>query len=91
MNCRDLLGAISDYLDDEERAEICKQIERHLRDCPHCRVHVDTMRGTVALVREKGNGRCCESVVVRLKTRILSTRAGSVGKLRTPRPDESKD
>lgn len=76
MNCRDLLGAVHDYLDDEQRAEICKEIERHLEDCPHCKVHVDTLRGTVALVREKSNNRCCEKVVLRLRTRILTVKAG---------------
>lgn len=72
MNCRDLLEGLADYLDEDARAEICKQIERHMSECPDCRVYVDTLKGTVALVRDVGgSGRCCESVVVRLKTRIL--------------------
>jgi anti-sigma factor (TIGR02949 family) len=72
MNCRDLLNGISDYLDDELRREICQELEAHLVECPDCKVYVDTMKGTVALVRDLGNGRCEEAMVVRLRSRILN-------------------
>lgn len=49
-NCRHLLGALSDYVDETASREICAEIERHLEDCENCRVVVDTLRKTVYLV-----------------------------------------
>lgn len=49
-NCRYLLGALSDYVDETAGAEICAEIERHLQECENCRVVVDTLRKTVYLV-----------------------------------------
>ena len=51
-NCPHLLGALSDYLDQDVSAEVCAEIERHLRDCEDCRVVVDTLRKTVVLYRD---------------------------------------
>jgi anti-sigma factor RsiW len=49
-NCRHLLGALSDYVDDAAEQKICAEIERHLEGCENCRVVVDTLRKTVYLV-----------------------------------------
>jgi len=49
-NCRHLIGAISDYVDDAASQALCEEIERHLEECVNCRVVVDTMKKTVYLV-----------------------------------------
>jgi anti-sigma factor RsiW len=74
MNCKDLLGSLSEYLDEEAQRELCSEIERHLAKCPKCKVHVDTMARTVSLVRHLGEGRLREEVVIRLRTRICTRR-----------------
>jgi len=51
-HCRDILGGLNDYLDDEAGRIVCERIERHLADCPACRVVVDTTRRTVRFYRE---------------------------------------
>ena len=51
-NCEHLLADLSDYLDGEAAASTCAEIERHLGDCPDCRVVVDTLRKTISLYRE---------------------------------------
>lgn len=48
-NCRDLLGALSDYLDGEASARICAEITQHMATCERCRIVVDTLRRTVTL------------------------------------------
>jgi predicted anti-sigma-YlaC factor YlaD len=48
-NCRQLLGALSDYVDEDASQEICAEIERHLAGCENCRIVVDTLRKTVSL------------------------------------------
>jgi anti-sigma factor RsiW len=52
--CGELLGALSDYIDGELEEQLCAQIEAHMRDCPDCRVMVDTLRKTVVLYRTHG-------------------------------------
>lgn len=51
-SCRHLLDTLSDYLDGELSAELCRELERHLADCENCRVVVDTLRKTIELYRE---------------------------------------
>ena len=52
--CQRLLGQLSDYVDGELEQTMCEEIERHLADCPNCRVVVDTLGKTVALYRTRG-------------------------------------
>ena len=41
MRCRELLDALSDYVDGELDESLCADIEEHLKDCNPCRVEVD--------------------------------------------------
>ncbi len=50
--CRHWLEAIALYVDGDLEADLCQALEAHLRQCPDCRVLVDTMRQTVYLYRE---------------------------------------
>lgn len=49
-NCGSLLGSLSDYVDGELGAELCRQIEKHIAECEDCRIVVDTTRKTIDLV-----------------------------------------
>jgi anti-sigma factor RsiW len=49
-NCGSLLGYLSDYVDGELGAELCRQIEKHIAECDDCRIVVDTTRKTIDLV-----------------------------------------
>jgi anti-sigma factor RsiW len=49
MKCGDVEVLISDYLDQELLGEVCRQIEEHLAQCPHCRVEVSTLKRTIEL------------------------------------------
>ncbi len=51
-SCEHLLADLSDYLDGEAAASTCAEIERHLADCPDCRVVVDTLRKTISLYQD---------------------------------------
>ena len=52
MRCRDLLDALSDYVDGELDESLCADIEEHLKDCNPWRVEVDTVKKTVTLFRD---------------------------------------
>jgi anti-sigma factor (TIGR02949 family) len=49
--CMELLGRLSDYLDDDLPQDACRQLEEHLEDCPQCVAFLESLRRTVALVR----------------------------------------
>jgi anti-sigma factor RsiW len=47
--CKHLLGSLSEYIDGELQADLCAEIEEHIKDCENCRIVVDTLRKTVEL------------------------------------------
>lgn len=48
--CTQLLGYLSEYLDEElEDEQLCEEIESHLGSCENCRVVVDTLKKTISL------------------------------------------
>ncbi len=49
QDCRHLLAALGDYLDGTLEEQICRELERHMAECPNCRVVVDTMRKMIYL------------------------------------------
>ncbi|PKN99970.1 MAG: hypothetical protein CVU42_06370 [Chloroflexi bacterium HGW-Chloroflexi-4] len=49
QKCSAMLGDLSEYIDGSLQAEICEQIEEHMKTCDNCRVVVDTLRKTVEL------------------------------------------
>jgi predicted anti-sigma-YlaC factor YlaD len=51
-DCKDLLGALSEYLDGNEQAEMCTELRRHMATCEKCRVVVNSSRRTIELYRE---------------------------------------
>jgi anti-sigma factor RsiW len=66
MKCQEMLGSLSDYIDGELEAQLCAQIEAHMRDCPDCQVMVDTLRKTVVLYRKYGQSELPADVRTRL-------------------------
>lgn len=49
QSCNELLGSISEYVDGSLRAELCRELERHLSECDDCRVVVNTLKKTIDL------------------------------------------
>ena len=49
MDCNELLEQLSEFLDRNDRDELCRAIEAHLKDCDGCRVVVDCTRKTIML------------------------------------------
>ncbi|NTV62725.1 MAG: hypothetical protein HGA65_04200 [Oscillochloris sp.] len=53
--CGGLSIQLSAYLDGELPADLCRQIESHLSNCPDCQVIFDTLGRTVQIVRSLGD------------------------------------
>ena len=49
INCDEVLDSLSEFLDAEARADLCREIEEHLRHCHDCQVEVDTVKKTIVL------------------------------------------
>ncbi len=52
--CQELKAQLSDYIDGELDAGLCRELERHLANCDNCRIVVDTLRKTILLYRDYG-------------------------------------
>jgi predicted anti-sigma-YlaC factor YlaD len=61
-----MLGALSDYIDDELEVRLCAEIKAHLLECPDCQVMVDTLNKTVVLYRTYGQAEMPADVQTRL-------------------------
>jgi anti-sigma factor RsiW len=66
MKCKEMLGALSDFIDGELEARLCAEIEAHMTGCPDCQVMVDTLRKTVVLYRTHGSTEVPPDVQARL-------------------------
>ena len=49
LGCEEVLEQLSEYLDEDSRAELCEAIEQHLSRCHDCQVEVDTIKKTILL------------------------------------------
>jgi len=53
-HCKQLLGNLSEYIDGDLQADLCAEIEAHLKDCENCRIVINTLRKTVELYEQTG-------------------------------------
>ena len=49
--CPEYLNELNDFLDGTLDAATCAEIQKHLGQCDHCRIMIDTLRQTVTLCR----------------------------------------
>lgn len=70
MDCNEVLQQLSDYLDDEAREELCRQIEAHLTQCHDCQVYVDTVKKTIVLFQSDRKVEIPVSVASRLESAL---------------------
>ena len=51
LTCQEVLDQLSDYLDEDARAELVQEVDGHLHECRHCQVEVDSLRRTILIYR----------------------------------------
>lgn len=51
-HCKQLLGNFSDYIDGELPADVCAELEQHIKECDNCRVVLNTLRKTIELYQQ---------------------------------------
>ena len=45
--CKKIFAALSEYLDGNLGIRNCRELERHLKDCPPCLAYLETLKSTV--------------------------------------------
>ncbi|MGD8632545.1 MAG: zf-HC2 domain-containing protein [Anaerolineales bacterium] len=53
QHCPDLLPELADFIDGTAGAEVCAEIEKHMSECPDCRIIIDTLKKTIYLYRTR--------------------------------------
>jgi len=51
MKCKQAYKFICENIDRDLNSPRCRQIKKHLDDCPHCHAYLESLRGTVRLYR----------------------------------------
>jgi predicted anti-sigma-YlaC factor YlaD len=51
IDCDSVLEQVSDFVDEDQREEICQAIRQHLEHCQDCRIFVDKFKKTIILYR----------------------------------------
>ena len=49
VDCSEVLQQLADYLDEDAREELCREIKSHLDRCHDCQVYVDSVKKTIVL------------------------------------------
>jgi len=64
--CADVLDLFSKRLEGEMSADVCGELEEHLRKCSRCSARCDTLRASLSLCRQAGD----EAVPVRVERSV---------------------
>lgn len=51
MNCKDILEALSDYIDLKLSPKTAEQVKNHVAECPDCRQRLNELKTTVELLK----------------------------------------
>ena len=77
-HCRGMGTVFSQYLDQELAQQVCRKLEKHLKDCPDCQTYFDTLKKTVTLYRDLGHQKVPADAQRRLY-KVIRLEAGKKG------------
>jgi anti-sigma factor RsiW len=66
MKCRDMLAKLSEYIDGELDPRLCRDVERHMKDCHPCLLFVDSLKKTVTFYKYAADESMPTEVHIRL-------------------------
>jgi predicted anti-sigma-YlaC factor YlaD len=67
MNCKGILGSLTDYLHGETGKKVCGRLDEHLKGCKKCRMHVDSMKKIITLYQSWRDDAIPKDTSIRLK------------------------
>jgi RNA polymerase sigma-70 factor (ECF subfamily) len=68
---------LSDYLDDDLKEAVCENVQKHLKDCPDCMIHVDSVKKVIRLYREATDTSMPVDIQIRLHDVLKKAREES--------------
>ena len=78
IQCDEVLEQLSEFIDEDTRAELCEAIQEHLSRCRDCQVMVDSVRKTIILYQRGSSIELPTSATARLSA-ALAREYGSGG------------
>lgn len=51
-NCSHFITLICESLEEDIESSFCSELESHLKECPDCCAHIETMKQTVAFCKK---------------------------------------
>ena len=79
LTCKDFLQALNEYLDETEDAEIRREVEQHVNECPNCWVVFNTTKKTLKVFKGMEPTSIPDDVHSRLMERIHKRMAEKKG------------
>ena len=70
MRCRELLKYLSDYIDRDLDASICRHIDSHMKGCKPCAAFISTLKKTVGVLKRQPRAALPTSLRRRLRARL---------------------
>lgn len=53
QHTKKIIDELCNYLGQDLNHPMCKELMQHVRECPECRIYLDTVKMTVSLYRKK--------------------------------------
>jgi predicted anti-sigma-YlaC factor YlaD len=80
LTCKQFLSALNDYLDETEDADIRREVQEHIEECPNCWVVFNTTQKTLKVFKGMEAQDMPADVHERLMNRLQekSSRSGKV-------------
>lgn len=76
IECDEVLDQLSEYIDQETRAELCEAIQEHLARCQDCQIKVDTVKKTIVLYQKNAS----IEVPIRVSAKLSAALSREYGK-----------
>jgi anti-sigma factor (TIGR02949 family) len=76
VSCRELIAVLDDYLEGTLAADLRRELERHLAECPPCRAYLATYRRTREVAAAAANVVVPEELKARLRRLLGVSRTG---------------
>ncbi len=69
--CKALFASLSDYIDGTLQDEMCRELQKHIADCPPCTAFVETLRATIERTRQLAPTKPDPATAARIRKTIL--------------------
>jgi RNA polymerase sigma-70 factor, ECF subfamily len=71
QQCKALFASLSDYIDGTLQDQMCRELQKHIADCPPCTAFLDTLRATVERTRSMASAKPDPATAARVRESIL--------------------